>query len=193
MRLIAFVLIFAFAAACHQPSVRSNRVDPDAIDGLGGSGIDSQELRTTCQQMARSLLASPALFARGTPRVIVDPPENRTSFMIDSQNFSGKIRTELMKHAGSRIVFLAREDWNAISTERELKRDGVVGHSGLQNLAGADYLLSGTLGSLSKQSSAGRSDYFSCRFRLVDLETSQLLWEDEYEFKKGSSVGAVYR
>lgn len=189
-RSIFFALLLL---GCTEPSVRTTRIDPDALDPLGGTGIDSQELRTICQQMARGLQNCAELFERGVPRLVVQAPENRTSFHIDTRNFSDKIRTLLIQHAGSRIRFLAREDMDAINAEREAKREGVVGHSGLKTLSGADYLLTGTIGGLSKQNSAGRSDYFSCRFRVVDMESGEILWEREYEFKKASSVGAVYR
>ena len=188
-----FIICTLILVGCTEPSVRTNRIGPDDVDPLGGTGIDSQELRTICQRMARELQDCAELFERGVPRVVVQPPENRTAFQIDARNFSDKIRRLLIQHAGSRMRFLAREDMEAIGAEREAKRDGIVGHSGLKPLSGADYLLTGTIGSLSKQNSSGRTDYFSCRFRVVDMETSEILWEREYEFKKADAVSAVYR
>lgn len=192
MRSLLVLIAFALSACSGPSSVRTSHVDLDHEDGLGGTGIDSQELRTICQRMARDLLNCSALFAAGTPRVLMLEPENRTSHFIDPTVFFN-IRAHLLEFAGSRIRFVAREDLDAVVAEGTAKRSGQIGYSELKTLAGADFLLTGTIAGIAKQNVGGRSDYYACRFRIVDMESGDLLWEHLYEFKKAGQVGAVYR
>ena len=63
--------------------------------------------------------------------------------------------------------------------------------SGLGN---ADFILTGEISALSKATQgATRTDYIIVSFQMVDPSTNEMLWEDAYESKRASRVGAVYR
>ena len=63
--------------------------------------------------------------------------------------------------------------------------------SGLGN---ADFTLTGEISALSKATQgAMRTDYIIVSFQMVDPGTNEMLWEDAYESKRASRVGAVYR
>jgi len=57
----------------------------------------------------------------------------------------------------------------------------------------AKYILSGEVSGLSKRSAGKQSDYLLITMQLVDPETNEVLWEDGYEIKKKSEIGAVYQ
>jgi hypothetical protein len=181
--------------------METKRVDPDTDDEVGGTGVDSADLRATSDKMVRSLLNAPRLFAKGTPVVVIESPKNLTRFQIDSSIFVTKMRSELMQNAQGRITFIAREDTAEVLDERERKRAGAVSvptdATGKADLAaaplGTEFFLTGTLQSLSKQSGKAESDYILATFRVVDAETSELIWEDSYEWKKVGGRGVIYR
>ena len=120
---LAATLGLAMATGCNAPM---ERVDPDQDDEVGGTGVDSADIRATADKIARSLLGMERIFANGTPYVVVKPPENQTRFQINASMITDKIVTELMKNAGGRIEFVDRENWEVIMKERQLKRSGAV-------------------------------------------------------------------
>ena len=191
------VLALAFAS-CGTPT---QRVDPDQDDAVGGTGIDSADLRATADLMSRSILGVDRIFARGTPYVVVQSPENRTRFQLDDSIFVQRIVTLLSQNASGRIQFIDRENWEAIQKERQLKRSGAVSvptdAQGQPNLAaaplGTDYLLTGILQSISKTTGKAASDYIQATFRLTDAETGAIVWQDAYDWKKVGSAGVIYR
>lgn len=185
-------------AACSTPT---KRVDPDQDDEVGGTGIDSADVRTSADKIARSILAMDRLFVRGTPYVVVQDPQNQTRFPINGSIFVDKIVTNLIQNAGGRVQFIDRANWELVQKERELKRSGAVSvptdGEGKPNLAaaqlGTDYFLLSTLKSISKADGKLESDYTVVTFRLTDAETGAILWQDDHEWKKVGGRGVQYR
>jgi PBP1b-binding outer membrane lipoprotein LpoB len=192
--------VFALSVlSCRGPNMV--RLDPDQDDTLGGTGVDSADLRATADKMARSLAGLDRIFAHGTPYVVVEAPVNKTSQQIDSSLFVQKIVTALMQNAAGKIQFVDRDHFQLIQKERELKRSGAVSvptdPSGKPNLAaaplGTDYFLTGELQSISKSTGKARSDYTVATFKLIDAETTALVWQNDYDWKKMGRAGVVYR
>jgi hypothetical protein len=194
----ATTLFLIWMPACGTPT---ERVDPDQDDAIGGTGVDSADLRATADKMSRSILGVEKIFERGTPYVVVQSPDNRTRFQIDDSIFVQKIITLLSQNAAGRVQFIDREHWELIQKERQLKRSGAVSvptdATGQPNLApaplGTDYFLTGTLQAISKTTGRAASDYILATFRLTDAETSAILWQDDYEWKKVGAAGVIYR
>jgi PBP1b-binding outer membrane lipoprotein LpoB len=144
--------------------------------------------------MVRSLSGRLPKAADGTaPRIVIGDVQNETHFMIDKNLFVKRMRAELNKQAMGRITFLAREDMAAVEAERKAKREGQVTSSGEKAVLGADYLLTGTLSGLSKAREGDRSDYLLSTFRLTDLESSAIVWEDSHEMKRVGEAGVIYK
>lgn len=195
--LVALSCLALTSFACSTPT---RRVDPDKDDTIGGTGIDSADVRTMADKMARSLLDTPEIFKNGTPRVVVKDLTNNTRFHIDRSLLIRKLRTELQQNARGKIQFLAREDMEAVLKEREAKRSGAVGTTTseagepkLGNVAGADYFLTGTIAGIAKTSGSDASDYINVEFRMVDAETTALVWSQDYDVKKVGESGVLYR
>ena len=107
---------------------RTKRVDPDALaEKEAGTGLTSQDFRSVCQRMARSLLNVPEIqHAAEPPLVAIAPVVNDSNDYIDGTEFARKIRTELIKYAEGRVRFLDRELTRRIDDENRDKRRGKI-------------------------------------------------------------------
>lgn len=189
---------FALLAALFLPLVGcgplSKRVDPDADDSLGGTGIDSADVRAIADKMSGRILTTPQI-ARATspPTIMLDPVRNGTRFVIDTDILTIRLRGALGEHASGRVKFLARERLDSVQKERSAKRDGVFTASSEKQLLGADFILTGELLSISKARDSQRSDYILYTFQLIDAEDSSIVWEGQHEVKKVGKRGTTYR
>jgi len=167
---------------------------PDDDDGLGGTGIDSEDVRTASRKMAISILEVPEIMkAQGVPRIALLPVKNSTRFIINKDILTQKIRIELNKNAAGKVRFLARDRMDDILKERQGKREGLTTSTKEADLLGVDFFLTGELTGISKGADGRRSDYVLMSFQLIDSETSDIIWEDSYEFKKVGTAGVVYQ
>lgn len=192
---IVFLAICLFLAGCATIETSYTKtIQPDQDDELGGTGIESTDIRTVSRKMAASILEVPQIMnAQGSPKIALLPVKNSTRFIINKDIFTKKIRIELNQNAMGKVTFLARDRIEDILKERQSKRDGLVGASKQEDLKGVDFYLTGELMGLSKAINASRSDYISMSFQLIDAETSEVIWENEYEVKRVGSAGVVYQ
>jgi len=173
----------------------TKRLDPDALSEQEvGTGLTSQDFRSVCERMARSLVQVPQIQQASTPpRVTIQSVENRTNEYIDTDEFAHRMRTLLVKHAEGRVVFLDRSFAAEIDQENRDKERGRLSTSGRQEQSGADYFLTGQFGSIDKVAGRGMTTYWRLSFRLTDAATSVIIWEDDYEIKKSSTISTVYQ
>lgn len=193
----------ALVAGCASSGVQNpsgtgvTRLNADEQGFVAGTGIESQDLVSVADKMARSILAIPQIDSAPTPPVIVlDPVENKTRFPINKDLFLTRIRAQLNSKTFGKVQFLARERMAALEKERNLKREGAVTASTdpkVQEFKGADYFLTGSLEGLSTRTSKGTSDYILYDFHLIDARTSVVVWEDMAEIKKQGLEDAAYR
>ncbi len=164
---------------------------------VAGTGIESQDLVTVADKMARELIALPQFNnARGVPRIALLPVKNETRFAINKEIFLKEIRTALNEKAAGKILFLARDRMAELEKEREMKQSGQVTSStdpNVNQFKGADYMLTGELTGLTTRMSAGTSDYILYSFQLLDPNTSDILWEGSHRIKKQGLEDAAYR
>ena len=100
---------------------------PDERGSVAGTGIESQDLVTVTDKMARSILGIPQIArAQTKPVIVIDPVVNDTRFPINKDLFTDRIRGQLNRHAIDRVTFLARDRMKALERERDLKRSGQV-------------------------------------------------------------------
>ena len=199
----ASALAAALLTGCATSGVRNpsgapvTEMSPTERGFVAGTGIESQDLVTVTDKMARNLLGLPAIAnAKTPPYVVLDPVINETRFAINKDMFLTRIQTQLASKSGGKVIFLARERMNALENERKLKREGQVTASTdpmLQEFKGADYFLTGKLQGMSARTGAGTSDYVLYTFQLIDVRTSAIVWADQYEVKRQGLEDAVYR
>lgn len=193
----------ALLAGCANQGVNNpsgvpvTEMKPDERGFVAGTGVESQDLVTVTDKMARSILGIPQITsAKGTPRIVIDPVVNQTRFPINKDIFLTRIRTQLNSKAAGRVLFLARDRMAALEREQQLKQSGAVTSSSDPNVVefkGADYFLTGKLEGLSTRTSQGVSDYILYSFQLIDARTSDIIWEDSAEIKKQGLEDAAYR
>ncbi|HIL24322.1 MAG TPA: penicillin-binding protein activator LpoB, partial [Verrucomicrobia bacterium] len=107
----------------HGPSVTELR--PGERGFVAGLGIESQDLVTISEKMARGILGAPPIAkAEGKPVIVLEPINNDTRFPIDKDIFLMLIRDKLLEHAANKITFVAREHMDKLEKERDLKLSG---------------------------------------------------------------------
>lgn len=162
-----------------------------------GTGIESQDLVTVADKMARGILGVPQVAnARGVPRIVTLPVKNDTRFTINNELFLREIRAMLNERAAGKVIFLARDRMADLEREREMKQSGAVTSStdpNVNRFMGADLMLTGELTSLTTRMSAGTSDYVLYSFQLIDPNTSEMIWEGSHRIKKQGLEDAAYR
>jgi len=170
---------------------------PDEQGFVAGTGVESQDLVSVTDKMAKSILTTPQIVnAQGTPRIVLDPVNNNTRFPINKDIFLQRIRAELNTKARGKVIFLARDRMATLERERQMKQSGQVTASADPNkveFKGADFFLTGTLSGLTTRTSAGTSDYILYTFQLIDARTDDIIWEDSAEMKKQGLEDAAYR
>jgi penicillin-binding protein activator len=200
---IAAVAVAALLAGCASSGVRNpsgvpvTEMRPDERGFVAGTGIESQDLVTVTDQMARSILGTPQIVrSAGTPYIVLLPVDNNTRFPINRDIFLTRIRAQLNSKSQGRVLFLARDQMAALEREMELKRTGQVTTASDPNVVefgGADFFLTGSLDGMTTRTRAGTSDYVLYTFRLIDARTSAIIWEDMAEIKKQGLEDAAYR
>jgi hypothetical protein len=187
-----------FLASC--ASTIDRRVDPNAPDGVGGAVLQSQDIKTMADKMARDIQGSGVLTSA--------PPGSKIAFHItEMRNESAdtlnktliltKLRTELFNGLGGKVQILDRsaEGLDAVKREREAKRSGAVtSKPGLKgDVLGSDYVLKGVIQDRVQQSGNHKSAYYVVTFELTNLETSELVWTGDYETKFESEKSVISR
>ena len=177
---------------------KTKRIDPDSLAEVEvGTGLTSQDFRSVCQRMARSLVQLDQIQKASTPpRIVVTEMQNETDDpLLRPENFTRKIRTELVKHAESKMLFVDRDD-NMVEKVKQENRDkdrGKVTGSALGTRSGADFFLTGRVENMRAIAGGGESGYYRLSFRLTDAASGIIVWEDDYEIKKVSTRADVYR
>ncbi len=167
----ALVLAVSSTMACSHKSAQGATValDPDIDDGLGGTGIESGDVRAAADQIARAVLKDTA----GAPRVAIMPVNNHTRFRIDSGLIQDQLVHDLSRHSRGRF--------------------GLVQAKAGKTVDRASAILRTDLRSLTKTRGEVTSEYISYLFVLEDHTDGSVLWTGMYETKRMSDVDVVYR
>jgi uncharacterized protein (TIGR02722 family) len=175
-------------------------------------GYGSTDLQTLAGGMVESLVDAPALnyldnSGKGEDkRVImyVGDVENRTDEHIDTQGITDKIQTQLLKSGKFRFVAAdagQKEIGDQVSFQQGSGRvrEDMMRKFGQQ--FGADVVLYGSLRSIEKKKgssieSAGtrkQDVYYQFVLKCVNIDTGEILWQDEEELRKTSRTGIFGR
>jgi hypothetical protein len=191
-------LVITFLALGLSACARSHRrVDPDNDDEVGGGGTEAQDVRTMADRMSRAILSKEQLFmGEGKPTLHILGLEVRASHPVDKKMVLEMIRTDLVENSEGRLRVLNRDTatLDEIKNERRAKREGAVKGNEKKELLGSDFVLTGSVATISKVGSDGMSsDYWVYNFNLTDLESSEMVWAGKYDFKWAGDKPAIYR
>ena len=166
---------------------------------VAGTGIESQDIVTVADKMARAIVGVPEIANAPTmPRVVLLPVKNESRFPINKDIFLEEIMSLLNERANGKVRFLARDRMADLERERELKQTGQVTTTAATDLTrsqfkGADFMLTGKLMSTTTKTAAGTSDYVLYTFELIDPNTSEIIWQGRHNVKKQGLEDAAYR
>lgn len=202
-------LVFALLLSAGCSSIRYD--DPGRQETLN---IDygSTDLQTLSAGMVESLIQSPGLnyldnSGKGDDkRVIVyfGSIENRTAEHIDTGGISDKIQTALLKSGKFRFVAEKAgqkeiEEQVRFQQETGRVREDMMRAFGKQ--IGADVILYGTLRSIEKSKGSSLESggtrkqdvYYQFVLKCVNIDTAEILWQDEAELRKTERTGIFGR
>lgn len=172
----------------------TTQLNPDELSNVErGAGMTSQDFRSVAQRLARSLIVLPQIQNAATPpKVAFIRVSNNSDEYINGDMFLNKMRTDLIKYAQGKIVFLDRSMIEAIEKENRDKARARRTSGTQQTPHGADFFLTGTIESIRNVAGRGKTTYLRYSFRLTDAASSAIVWEDDYEIKRYSKLGVVY-
>ena len=160
----------------------SKKIDVDTDMMLGG--LSSQDFRSVSYKMAQSLVRLQRIQkAQTPPNIAFAKVTNKSNEIIDTNSFLGKMRTELIKNAAGKMVFLERQNLQQALSEQDLKLSSGRAVPETTKILGADYLLAGTITGIKRARGRETTSYMRLAFRLTDTGTGAIIWEDDYEMK----------
>ena len=114
--------------------------------------------------------------------------DNKTSEHIDTDVIADKLQIEMIK-AGS-LRFVDRSKIREISKEFDLGASGLVNPEMVKragSVLGADFLLAGDMTSIVKTQGRSQLNFYRLSMRLIETETDEVVWADDFEIKKAST------
>lgn len=184
------------STADNTPQAGAEYKDLQDKDSVSGVGIESQDIATMTDKMVRDMLTNPKLAgAKTPPRVIIDSKffRNESSTRINKKIITNKIRVGLQRAARERMVFVQRHYEGMLNSNNT--ESGSTGVKLTQATLPGDYRLGGTIASLdsvnSKTGRLARAHYIT--FEMVHLDSGEIAWSGQYEFKKEAINNIMYR
>ena len=207
MKRLTLALPLLFTAACssigYDDPVRQETLTID---------YGSTDLQTISAEMVESLINNQGLnyldnSGKGDDkRVIVyfGSVENRTAEHIDTGGISDKIQTALLKSGKFRFVAEKAGQKEVEEQVRFQQETGRVREDMMRSFGkqiGADVILYGTLRSIEKskgsslESGGARKQdvYYQFVLKCVNIDTAEILWQDEAELRKTERTGIFGR
>jgi uncharacterized protein (TIGR02722 family) len=187
----ALLLITVFSlAALLWGCATTTYVKPDTVTEVDETFTDT-DLKMMAEQMVQSIAELAVIKHRETPpKIAMLDVGNRTSQHIDTEGIVDKIMVSLLKTGTVR--FVDREVLKEMAKEKalvETQRIDVQDAVELGQLVGADYFLTGDIMSIEKRKGTTHTAYYNLTLRLIDVNTSEIIWADEKEIKKMAKKG----
>lgn len=209
---IKYVISFLFVGgALFIRCATTTYVRPGMITEVDETFSDT-DLKLMAEKMVQSMVQIPAIKYRETPpKIAILTIGNRTSQHIDTEGIVEKIMVALLKTG--KVKFVDRKLLKEMAKERALvetqkipydtiKREIKITPYGIESytltipgavklgkLVGADYFLTGDIMSIEKKKGTTYIAYYKLTLRLVDVNTSEIVWADEKEIKKIAKKG----
>lgn len=194
MKRTAFIVtILALLAACSSHR-QVTRLPSDTVTDLSGRWNDT-DAKLVAQEMVGDALARVWLTDFMTnsgrkPVVTVGTVRNLSSEHIDTDIFSGDFERELINSGKVRFV-ASRPQRDEIREERRDQQENasIETMKRFGREIGADFILLGSVNSITDQLEDKSVIFYQTNFELVNLESNEKVWIGSKEIKKGISQG----
>jgi hypothetical protein len=181
--------LLVLAAGCHPDRPHDygdQRPDIDSLDDRD-SGLQSKDVVTASDQMARDILASPLV--RQNPTQLTVVPKRLEDHTIDHRGFTNydiflaRLRSNLAMQGSGQVTILENKAKLANTRNEELdnERDDFQQGGGQRPLGRIqpNYALNGKVFDLPNRG----TNYYFLEFNLVDIRTGVIAWTNKYEVK----------
>lgn len=187
-------LVLLLALGCGKSKV-VQRIEPETVTDLSG-GWNDTDARLVAQEMVADALARPWLEQFSTvqkrqPIVTVGLIRNMTSEHLSTETFTTDFERELLNSGKVRFV-ASRPDRDEIREERLDQAESASAETAKKIRAetGADFLLQGSVKSITDQEGGVSVTFYQTDFTLVNIETNEKVWIGTKKIKKGISQGS---
>ena len=188
IRLFSLLLIL-FLGAC--TTFSGEYADPDAVEIIDTQWNET-DARKTSEVLIQSMIKKPWLDEhkaknnKKLPTVMVDEIMNKTDEHIDTRMMSESIRNALIN--SRKVRFVNKEARGKIHDEINYQsQSGMVDASKAKKggkQIGAGYILSGKIASQVHTRGNLKTITYKTLLYLTNLESSELVWSEEYNIKK---------
>lgn len=196
MRTTAVLLIVGLLLLGCSSGKEVTRLDPGTQTDLSGKWNDTDS-RLVAEEMISDALARPWLgsFREDNgrkPIVTVGRIRNNSSEHIDTETFTKDFERELLNSGQVRFV-AAPEQRMDIRSERQDQADWASEETRkmLREELGADYILLGSISSITDQEGDLQVIFYTTDLELIDIESNEKVWIGNKKIKKGISRGST--
>jgi TolB-like protein len=115
-------------------------MQPDEEDNIGGTFLESGDIRTIATKMSTALLSTPEISGSEQPvRIALAPIRNSTRFMVDQDILMKRLRLELSRYGAGRVTFFAQNVGQGVRREVLQEQDEALWDKACTEVA--EYLL----------------------------------------------------
>ncbi len=187
---IIFVLsVFLYLAGCATTTTTVQRVAVDEGKDLSGNWNDTDS-RLVAQQMIKDMIYRPWLTDFITendrkPVIIVGHIKNKSSEHINTETFINDIERELINSGKVKFVAAPKERMQILE-ERYYQQSHASDETAksLAQETGADFMLLGTISSMTDAIGGKEVKYYQVDLTLVNIETNEKVWIGTKKIKK---------
>ena len=185
--------VILFSSGCAAVRQSTTVVDVNNMKHYD-QNYDAADLRTLANVMSGKLLASNFMSKQTKPPVMmIAEIRNDTDDHIDTRSLTDQMRVQLLNSGKMRFINESRR--KDIMNEQGFQAANVTPgqNAAIGKQLGAKYMLTGALAKISKRSgrqvrvSKKKFSYYKFTVEVNDIETSEILWTDSYEFARETS------
>lgn len=185
----SLLLILIFLASCAGSSKRVSRLKTDSVTDLSGRWNDTDS-RMVAETMIKDVLSRPWLEESRTklnrkPVVIVGRVRNKSSEHINTDVFTKDMERELIN--SGRVKFVAtkgeRDDLRLERIDQQTFASSETAKE-LAEETGADYMLYGSINSITDAIEGQKVVYYQVNLEMVELQSNEKVWIGDKKIKK---------
>ncbi len=193
--IIALLLAIMLMVGC-SANKEVNRVAADQVIDLSGRWNDTDS-RLVSEEMVKDVVTQNWLMnfvseKSEKPVVTVGTIRNLTSEHIQTETFIKDIQRELIN--SGKVRFVAGKDERDEVRQERLEQQSYASEETAKRLAeelGADFVLQGSIKSITDAADGKRVIFYQVNLQLVDTETNETVWIGEKKHKKTVTKGKV--